>query len=162
MLITSFEKITQGSFNQSHSMFGDSVGKQCATCSLYAIYFTLVRFPGHWNVDDLDFIVNEGDKLYKSLNKSRYLLVTDLPQIVSMFGFHVNITYLENEFGFLSFNLILVFYQGKIQQIQVMEFFSLLKDCVCVSIICKKMLFFCLTRTVEITWVSQLQMAFQC
>ena len=59
-------KVIQGTFNQGHSMFGESSGKQCARCSLYAITFEMIRSPGYWNKDDLDFIVREGDQLYKS------------------------------------------------------------------------------------------------
>ena len=75
-----FQKIIQGSFNQAHPMFRESVGKQCTCCSLYAISFNIVKSPGHWNSRDLDFIVSNGDKLYKSLNKDTYLMIPDLPK----------------------------------------------------------------------------------
>ncbi|XP_057292445.1 uncharacterized protein LOC130621150 [Hydractinia symbiolongicarpus] len=96
-------KITHGSFNQSHSMFGESAGKQCACCSLYAVSFsTRVKSPGNWNVNDIDFIITEADKLYKSLNKNTYLTVPDLPNSVPIFGSNVTITYLDKEYGLLS------------------------------------------------------------
>ena len=90
-------------------MFGESAGKQCACCSLYAISFTAVKSPGHWNSDDIDFIVKEGDNLYKSLNKNTYLMVPDLPEFVPMFESQVKVTYLENEYDFLSISTILRF-----------------------------------------------------
>jgi len=93
--------------NQSHPMFGESAGKQCACCSLYAISFaTVVKVPGNWGTNDIDFIINEADQFYKSLNKNTYLMVTDLPNIVPMFESHARITYLENEYGILSFSFI--------------------------------------------------------
>ena len=49
-LIMPFEKIIQGSFNQSHVACGESLGKQCTCCSLYAISFTTVISPGHGKV----------------------------------------------------------------------------------------------------------------
>ena len=87
-------------------MFGESAGKQRAYCSLYAISFTAAKSPGHWNSDDIDFIVKEGDNLYKSLNKNTYLMVPDLPEFVSIFDSQVKVTYLKNEYGFLSISTI--------------------------------------------------------
>ena len=98
-----FQKITQGSFNQSHSKFGESAGKQCTCISLYAILFSqTTKCPGHWNTCDIDFIVIEGDKVYKSLDKNSYLMVTDLPDTIPMFESNVRINFLENEYGVLN------------------------------------------------------------
>ena len=101
-----FEKIIQGSFNQSHLSFGTSAGKQCACCSLFSICFNKIRSPGYWNTEDLDFLVREGDNLYKSLRKDTYLMVPDLPQYVPMFESLVSVRYLENKFGFNSYSPI--------------------------------------------------------
>ena len=62
-------KAVQGSFNQGNSMFGESSGKQCACCSLLAITFTAIRTPGSWNKEDLDFVVKEGDNIYKKVSQ---------------------------------------------------------------------------------------------
>ena len=102
LLLMAFQKIIQGSFNQSHSFFGESAGKQCACCSLYAICFsTVVKSSGNWNKTDIDFVVTEGDRVYKSLNKNSYLMVTDLPNIFPIFESDVKITFLENKYGVL-------------------------------------------------------------
>lgn len=101
----SFQKIIQGTFNQSHSMFGESAGKQCACCSLYAISFTVAKSPGNWNSNDIDYIIKEGDVLYKSLNKNTYLMVLDLPNIFPLIdNIQVKVIYLENEYGFLNYD----------------------------------------------------------
>lgn len=140
-------------------MFGDTAGKQCACCSLYAICFTTVRSPGHWNIDDLDFIVKEGDTLYTSLNKNTYLMVSDLPQNILLFGSDIKVTYLENDFGFLNSTSV-----GFLSGENILSTGSgalLFIKGACISVICKKNAVF-LFLTVEIIWVKQYQMAFQC
>jgi len=63
----SFAKILHGTFNQSNPEFGESAGKQCTCCCLYAIAFSkIIRTPGNLNTYDLDLIVRQGDLLYKS------------------------------------------------------------------------------------------------
>ena len=55
--IMSFQKIIHGSFNQGHSMFGESAGKQCACISLYAASFTThVKQPGRLVKPDIDIL----------------------------------------------------------------------------------------------------------
>jgi len=70
-------KAIQGTFHQGDNKFGESVGKQCTCCSLFSIVFTVLKHPGNWNSHDLDFIVEKGDEIYKSLNQNDYLLLTD-------------------------------------------------------------------------------------
>ena len=102
-----FSNIIQGSFNQGNTMFGKSVGKQCSCCSLYSIAFSIVKSPGYWNTCDLDFIVSNGDRLYKSLNKDTYLSIPDLPKSFLMFekSLPIKVDYLDcDEFGFVSYS----------------------------------------------------------
>ena len=88
--------VIQGSFNQDHPMFGESSGKQCPCCSLYAITLTIVDHLVIVIKDDVDFVVREGDRLHKSLNKNTYISVPYLPPFIAMFGSNVRISYLEH------------------------------------------------------------------
>ena len=98
-----FEKITHGTFNQSNLEFGDTAGRQCTCCCLYAVVFSrYIKTPGCINTDDLDVIVREGDKLYKSLNTDTHLEFSDLPKSITTFGFKANISYLSNSIGLLN------------------------------------------------------------
>ena len=106
-------KAVQGSFHQGNSMFGDSAGKQCACCSLLAISFTVIRTPGYWNKDDLDFVVKEGDNTYKTVachtigpvsDLPINLSVPDLPRNIPILGSNIRIAYLKDCYGFISFN----------------------------------------------------------
>ena len=68
-------KAVQGSFHQGNEKFGETAGMQCTCCSLFSIAFTLVKNPSCWDSKDLDFVVEKGDKTYKSLNVLQYLMI---------------------------------------------------------------------------------------
>ena len=83
--MTSFLKLTQGSFHQGDLRFGLTAGRQCTCCALFSAAFSQVKGPGYWNTRDIDFVVENGDKLFKGLNKEEgYLLLTELPREVNM------------------------------------------------------------------------------
>ena len=73
-------KVIQGSYRQGDGKFGDSAGKQCTCCSLFSVAFTLIKTQGEWNTNDLEFIVEKGDLIYKSLNVNCYLAFNELPK----------------------------------------------------------------------------------
>jgi len=95
-------QIIQGSFHQGNPKFVESAGKQCTCCSLVSIAFTKCKSPARWNRNDLDFIVDNGDLVYKSLNTERYLMVTDLPQTLTFFESNIKIEMLESKYGVLT------------------------------------------------------------
>ena len=93
--------IVQGSFHQGNEKFGETAGLQCTCCSLFSIAFTLVKSPGYWDTKDLDFIIENGDKTYKSLNVLRYLMIPELPQQIQLFESQiVHVELKTNKFGF--------------------------------------------------------------
>ena len=62
-------RTVQGSFSQGNvALFRETTGRQCACNALFSICWSVVREICFWNTIDLDFILVEGDKLYKSLN----------------------------------------------------------------------------------------------
>ena len=85
-------KSVQGTFNQGDTKFGASAGRQCACCSLFAILFSKIKSPGCWTSNDLDYIVQEGDELFKSIGKyDTFLSVPDLPSQLTVFENHVDV-----------------------------------------------------------------------
>ena len=58
----------QGSFNQENERFGLTAGRQCTYNTLTSVAFTLIKSPGTWNNRDMDFILENGDAIYKGLN----------------------------------------------------------------------------------------------
>ena len=84
----------QGSFNQgSIALFGATAGRQCACNALFWICCSLVCDVCFWKSVDLDYILVEGDKLYKLLGFQGYL--EELPRQVKIFERTVNLEILE-------------------------------------------------------------------
>ena len=95
-------KSIQGSFHQGDPKFGHSAGKQCTCCSLFAIAFTLCKSPSRWNNNDLDFIVEYGDLVYKGLNTEKYLMIPDLPNSLFLLKTNIRVEMLESTYGVIS------------------------------------------------------------
>ena len=97
----SIVKAVQGTFNQGHPMFGITAGRQCSCCSLISICFSTVKTLGQWNQEDLDFIVRQGDAIYKLQNTESYLMATELPRVVNFYGSELMINFLDTTSGLL-------------------------------------------------------------
>ena len=63
-------KVVQGSFNQGHPQFGVTSGMQCACNSLFSICWSTVRRVALWKNTDLDYILINGDEIFKKLGKN--------------------------------------------------------------------------------------------
>ena len=62
-------RTVEESFNQGNVAFlWGTAGTQCACNALLSIFWSVIRETSFWKTIDLDFILVEGDKLYKSLN----------------------------------------------------------------------------------------------
>ena len=89
-------RTVQGSFNQGNvALFGEIAGRQCACNALFSFCWSVVREISFWKTIDLDFILFEGDKLYKSLNFQSYLNVYQLLRQMQIFRHTVNLEILE-------------------------------------------------------------------
>ena len=98
---TRIKKIVLGNFNQGDNKFGNSSGKQCSCMSLTAICWTSIRKITIWKAFDNDFILVQGDKLYKSTQMERYLSYDEIPTEVTfeMAG-NVNVEFVRVTDGF--------------------------------------------------------------
>ena len=94
-------KVVLGSFNQANiDLFGETAGTQCSCNALYACFWTYMRPICEWETTDLDFVLVNGDKIYKSLNaRERYLSFEDLPRSIQHDGHEVFISFLNLEDG---------------------------------------------------------------
>ena len=100
--MSSIMKTVQGSFHQGNEKFGHTAVNQCTCCSLFSVVFTLIKSPGYWDRKDLDFILENGDTIYKGLNTSEYLMFSELPREIPLFKSAVRVDFMENKFGFLN------------------------------------------------------------
>ena len=98
-----------------------------------------------WNTSDMDFVLTEGDKMYKELEATSFLSVDDLPQSIVIENNKIAIEKLRFDQGILSARVNHV----TVKTIMVMDFSYLLMDLLFwLSGI--KHIFFCLILTVEI------------
>ena len=61
-----------------------------------------------WDVTDLDMILENGDRLFKSLNRYRLFGVDDLPRAVNIYGHSVDMFVLDNKTGEITLNAYLI------------------------------------------------------
>ena len=80
----------QGSLNQGNvALFGETAGRQCACNALFSICLSVVC--DICNLKSADYILDDDDKLHKSLNCRDYLNVDQLPRQVNIFHYTVNL-----------------------------------------------------------------------
>ena len=64
-----------------------SVGHQCLPNSLIACIMAVIENPCNWTTETMDYILQEGDKLYSNIDVGNQLLLpSDLPTCVHMNG----------------------------------------------------------------------------
>ena len=61
-----------------------------------------------WDVTDLDMILENGDRLFKSLNQYRLFAVDDLQRTVNIYGHSVDMFVLDNKTGEITLNAYLI------------------------------------------------------
>ena len=89
-------RTVQGSFNQGNvALFRETAGRQCACNALFSVCWSVVCEISFWKTIDLDFILVEGNKLYKSLNFQGYLNVDHLSRQAQIFRHTANLEILE-------------------------------------------------------------------
>ena len=91
------EKVILGSFHQGDTRFETTAGIQCASNSIFALCFSQVKRVFRWSTPDLDYILTEGDILYKSLGTMDLISADELPRSVVMSDYNIPIDYLELE-----------------------------------------------------------------
>ena len=96
-------KTVKASYHQGHIKFGDSAGMQCACNCLFAICFNAVaKRVALWKMNDLNFILDQGDQIYKELNISGMLSIQELPTTINSGQNRLTVTMLHNETAILS------------------------------------------------------------
>ena len=110
-------KVIQGSFHQGHLKFGHTAGIQCACNSLYALCWSTIKRVSVWTTSDLDYVLENGDSLFKSINTNMALNVDELPVNVNIEGHSLGVILLENESGVMNtteqFNFLKMSFQSK-------------------------------------------------
>jgi hypothetical protein len=96
--MASLVKLYLGSFNQVSTRYSaDSMGKQCVTNAAVCLMYSIIVSPVHWQFQDLDDLLDEGDSWYRKFTNpsqkgSGYLAVDQLPMYYSSFGENFKLT----------------------------------------------------------------------
>ena len=72
----------QGSFvRQGHAKFGETAGIHCTCNALFSLCWSTIKRVSVWKTWDIDYILEKGDQLYKSLNVYTPLCIDELPHM---------------------------------------------------------------------------------
>ena len=94
----SIVKSVQGDFNQADAKFGASAETQCAINSLVAICFSNVNKISTWNNVHINFVLENGDSVYKDDGYIGYINFQQLPEKLVLQGIEFSvIKLLHNE-----------------------------------------------------------------
>ena len=89
----------------NEALFGENAGKQCVAMSLTAIIYHQIEHISEWTSSTLNNILTIGNNLYVSIRYSvqanDYLLLTDLPCVVSLYNKVYTLQYSESLTGSL-------------------------------------------------------------
>ena len=95
------QKAILGTFHQGHSKFGNSSGIQCSCNALFALCFSLMKKVSIWKPWDLDYILDNGDAVFKTIGIMRALSMYELPQNIMIENNNIEIEMLSEHFGLL-------------------------------------------------------------
>ena len=80
-------------YYQGHLKFGETAAIQC-TCNLFfGICFSTIRKVSKWKSWDIDYILNHGDRLFKSQGD---FAVDELPRLVNIKNYQIGLTFLQH------------------------------------------------------------------
>ena len=92
--------VIQGSYRQGHSKYGDEAGKQCEAVSLFALALSQSLQPEFWTTKQIDYILDQGTELFRSINIPRYLEAHELTTLVTVEQtfYCIELSYCEQEY----------------------------------------------------------------
>ena len=93
-------KHVSGTFHQGDDKYSaESRGNQCACIDWNTLCFSTSKSASTWQRDDIDSLLNAGDKMYRDLGFIGYPYVEDLPKEVAFRDKHYKISILKTYTG---------------------------------------------------------------
>ena len=84
------KKSVQASHHQGHLKYRESAGMQCTSNAYFSIAYSLIKKPSIWKSWDLDYVLEQGDILPKSVGIGQPLAVDELPINFKIENFELN------------------------------------------------------------------------
>ena len=85
----SWKKAVLSTFQQANPQHGTTAGIQCTSNAFIDICFSVVKRVSIWKSFDLDYVLDQGDKLMKLLEAREILCIDQLPLSVDIEGLNV-------------------------------------------------------------------------
>ena len=85
------KKAVLGTFHQANPKSDTAAGIQCTNNAFIAICFSVVKRVSIWKSFDLDYLLDQGDKLMKLLEARGTLCIDQLPLSVDIEGFNIRV-----------------------------------------------------------------------
>ena len=96
---TRIMKAVQAAHHQGNIRYVMSTGIQYSCMSLMSACWTLFKSVSIWDSFNLDFILQKGDLLFKSVNNYRYLGMEDSPEEFFIENLSINVELLNIRTG---------------------------------------------------------------
>ena len=84
------KKTIQASHHQGHARYVRSAGMQCTSDAYLAIIFSTIKNINMWKPFDLDYILEQGDRVFKDFDVNQALAVDELPLNISIEDVHIS------------------------------------------------------------------------
>lgn len=94
-------KAILASFHQGDDKFGATKGVQCSCISLFGVVFSSFKNIGFWDINNLEYVIEQGDELYKTTGSNTFLSCPELPQTFFVESVQVTVDLTQHDFGFL-------------------------------------------------------------
>lgn len=91
----------KGLFHQGNDKFGETKGIHCSCTLHFGIAFSAFKEVNICNANDLEYVIEQGDILYKSTGSTGFLSCPELPHQLTVEHVNVNLLFTDNVFGFL-------------------------------------------------------------
>ena len=108
-------KCVKGSFNQADvTRFGTTAGIQCSCNALVSIIYSRCKLINFWKTFDLDLILTEGDKNFKTLGFTESPYVDQFPKNVIVEGQLFSLNFVNFHGEFISTDIAINFVQEEL------------------------------------------------
>ena len=91
------KKLTEVSHHQGYLKYRESARMQCTSSVYFSIVYSVIKRPSIWKSWDLDYILEQGDILFKSVGIGEPLAVDELPINFKIGNFDLNEVMLDHE-----------------------------------------------------------------
>ena len=81
------KKAVQGTFHQGNTRLRETAGIQCTSDAYFAIIFTAIKKVSLWKATEINYVLDKGDMLFKSLGINQPLAVDELPHVANIEGY---------------------------------------------------------------------------